>query len=174
MSQKQKTIALIIVALLVWGYTALEWFNYLGNDGDGGISPNVTQTNYPNDFFQIAEVYEPEYEYNDPFLKSMDATYPVASNQDNISVNSPSNNSVFSNNNKDITKPIKEEKKEELKLEYKGVISSSKQKLALILIGTASHIVKEGDIVNGVFIQTFNEKSISIKRGTSSEVLIKK
>ena len=28
MTKKTKTIALLIVTLLVWGYSALEWINY--------------------------------------------------------------------------------------------------------------------------------------------------
>ncbi len=171
MSQKQKTIALITVALLVWGYAAMEWFNYLGNDTEVGASTHATQTNYPTDFFQIAEIYEPVYDYSDPFLKSNVTTYSAPATQNIQTIHNPSNNTP-SSNFKD--KPSKIEVKEELPLEYKGLITSTKQKYALLLIGTSSHIVREGDIVNGILIQSFNDKSISIKRGTSPEVLIKK
>ncbi len=42
MDKKTKTIVLIIVTLLIWGYSALEWFNYIEASDDTEVANNFS------------------------------------------------------------------------------------------------------------------------------------
>jgi len=171
MNQKQKTIALLITALVVWGYSAMEWFSYLGNDTSISSPMNTTTATFPKEFFKEEKTYIPSYQYKDPFLSnSFKTEVPVYSAIPSITDKSIGG---FQNNNNKapiVLKPVEKSKD----IQYQGVIISKNKKHALLMIDNVSYIVKEGDVVNGVLIQSFNDKSMSIKIDASSEVLIKK
>lgn len=48
-------------------------------------------------------------------------------------------------------------------LQYQGLVSSNDANLAFLQVGTKSHLVKKGDIVDMINIVSFNADSITVK-----------
>lgn len=137
MDKKTKTIILILITLGIWGYSALEWYNYV--DASDSLEIESTSTFAPVSpplLLKQNEQAKLKLNYRDPFL------------------NETKNKPVKKTNSINKTRVIKPVKitpiVEEVKwpeIEYAGVINNS---LGLLKINGKDYIVKENDIKNQV------------------------
>lgn len=168
MTNKTKTILLIVVALGVWGYAGMEWFSYLNNEDSStsGVVEvnNVSVINY----LVESEPYSPQYDYQDPFIKK-NGVKPVTSKpaQDNQKTHSekPINNAFIK----------KEDNSSEasINLVYRGTISNDEKTIGLIEISESAYAVRVGDVVNGIHILEITPDYIFLESGSEKIKVIK-
>ena len=153
MNKKTKTIALIIITVLVWGYSALEWIDYM-DASDEEYSTQVSQY-----IPQVAPLkLKPQQKsdlqlnYRDPFLNKK--------TKNKVTAQAP----VFSSTNRQQTRtpsPIKPKETTVIKwpkIVYSGVINNQ---LGLLKIDDKDYLVKAGDVKNEVIInEIFSDKII--------------
>lgn len=151
MDKKTKTIALIIVTLLIWGYSALEWFNYIEASDDTEITNSFSYVpvSSPIELKENKQV-ELKLNYRDPFLNSSrKKKRPELSNR----------NSFLNTSKRTSPSPIvKVEAIKWPEIAYSGIINNS---FGLLNISGSDYIVKDGDIKGQVaVINVFSDKVI--------------
>lgn len=149
MDQKSKTILLIVVALAVWGYSALEWLNYYETDNQS-VTANNTILIAPTKLItlQKKEAITLNLNYRDPFLNERKSkkTYnqnTTASNQNNATENVQKK------------EPIKVAVKWP-KIKYVGIING----LGLLNIDSRDYIVKTNDLIKKITIKSITDNHV--------------
>ncbi len=162
MDKKTKTILLVVIAILVWGYSALEWINYaeVSNNNELTSSSSVVPIISP---LKLKPKGDKKLilDYRDPFLNSFKRKVVkempkkmAPSNQDKIKTNVP--------------------KPEVLKwpeIIYSGVINN---KLGLLKINGKDYIVKEGDIKENIYVVKILSERIILEFNDLAKEILKK
>lgn len=163
MNKKTKTILLIVIAILVWGYSALKWINYyqLSNDyeavGSYAPVPQVSSLKLKPKNKKTLKL-----DYRDPFLNNSKKN-GVQRNQNTIS------QQIFNNNQINKQKVLTPEKVVKWpKMFFSGVINN---KLGLLKIEGKDYIVIEGDVKEDITINNITKEKIIVEfQGETKEV----
>lgn len=163
MNKKTKTILLIVIAILVWGYSALKWINYyqLSNDSETVESyapvPQVSSLKLKPKNKKTLKL-----DYRDPFL-NVSKKNRVQRNQNTISQQIFNNNQI---NKQKVLTPGKVVKWP--KMVFSGVINN---KLGLLKIEGKDYIVIEGDVKEDITINNITKEKIIVEfQGETKEI----
>jgi len=149
MNKKTKTILLLIIAILIWGYSALEWIRYYKteNYNKNELLPPVIQ---PNNLTPIKRKNNLtlSLNYNDPFLKT---------NKHNKAISNPPPLPASIK----IVPPQKVSNPTSLiikwpKIKYSGIINN----FGLLNIDGQNVIVKNKDVIKDITIKDITNQYI--------------
>lgn len=154
MNKKTKTIVLIVVAILVWGYSALEWVEYYQASEDLTVIETFVAKPQVNSLkLKPKEKLKLKLDYRDPFLnnsKRSTSAMQYSLNQNRVSFN---------------TKKVNEKEPVEVKISWPNIVFSGvvNNKLGLLKIDSKDFIVKEGEIKEGVKINSISKDIIKVE-----------
>lgn len=165
MDKKTKTIALIIVTLLIWGYSAIEWFNYIEASDDTEIANNFSYVPVSSPvILRTNKQLELKLNYRDPFLNSSRKKKRPESTNRSSFLNTPKRTSPS-------PVVVKVEAIKWPEIAYSGIINNS---FGLLNINGSDYIVKDGEIKGQVsVINVFSDKVI-LKFGDELKEIKKK
>lgn len=161
MNKKQKTILLLGVAIIVWGYTGLKWINYFSANNEEAVYYEESQNVVPNLIFKDKKDYKLQLNYLDPFLKNYKPKNKVIQSQ-TTPVFPINPKSTQKKNN--VAPPVYKWPE----MTYSGFILSKGDKLGLLNISGKDILVNKGDVhqsieIKGIYsdsIQLFHEKEL--------------
>lgn len=156
---------LIPVNILVWGFFIYRFYSAYNESG-------VTIEDSKAQVIKLDELkdsvnYKLTLNYKDPFLREGEKSKHHA------------------NNNANINPPVQKEKviktptvaipKTPNDIKYFGLVKNNTTGIstALISINGQSHLVKKGDIINGITIKTISNESVEIKEGKTTQFISK-
>jgi hypothetical protein len=165
MKANKKTIFLLCIVIIVWGYTAFSFFgtfsgtNYNYSLADNNVKASSNDYKIDDSFVLLAS-------YRDPFLGNapMQIISRVKKPSDNIKITS------IKEKEKNINKPV-----DISFIVFHGIVNnpSTKKKIALVSLHDKQYMASEGETIeevsfikndkDSVFI-TFDRKSFYIKR----------
>lgn len=137
MKSKKNQYILLATVLVVWGLIIFRFFNISSSD-DAQIVPIAIKENITNDKSINNYIYE--LNYRDPFLKGSTGVHITQRS---------------SNPQKQLTIKYKRAIPD---IQLIGLVSSKKRNTAIIKVMSQSHIVTEGDIVEGFQVKTLLPK----------------
>lgn len=165
MNKKTKTILLIVIAILVWGYSALKWINYYQLSNDSVVVESYAPTPQVSSLkLKPKNKKTLKLDYRDPFLN--------ASKKNRVQRNQNSKSQQIFNNNKVNKQKINLPKSEPIlkwpKMVFSGIINN---KLGLLKIEGKDYIVKEGDVKEGIKVNNITKEKIIVEfQGETKEV----
>lgn len=166
MSKKNKTILLVAVAAVVWGYAGLKWFNYFSVEGDDFVSLQQQGSSIPDMVLGEKKEFVLNADYQDPFLKNR---------KYKPSVSSPVNHVNNTGQIKKVVNPLPVSPTYKWPaLEYSGFILSHGEKLGLLKISDQDILAKKGDVYRQINIVGIYSDSISLSTGEHTKTILKK
>ncbi len=167
MDKKTKTIALIIATVLVWGYSALEWIDYIGASDEeystqvSSYIPQVTPLK-----LKPKKENKLQLNYRDPFLNSK----KQRKTSNHTASFTPTNNRGTATNRQP-TKQVETKVIQWPEINYSGVINNQ---LGLLKVNGKDYLVKVGDIKDGLTINEIHPDKIVISYQTEQKEFEKK
>lgn len=171
MNKKQKTILLLVVAAIVWGYTGLKWFNYFSANNEDTVFYEESQSVVPDLIFKDKKDYTLDLNYSDPFLKKNKSKKIVKQYS-----SSPSNSIPHPNmqQKRNIAKPPPPPVYKWPEMIYSGFILSKGDKLGLLNISGKDILVNQGDVYQNIKIKNIFSDSIQLVHEKEIKTIKKK
>jgi Tfp pilus assembly protein PilP len=156
---------LIPVNILVWGFFIYRFYTAY-TEGDVTIEDSNTQV-IKLDELKDSIDYKLSLSYKDPFLREGEKRKEHSSN------NSKTNNPV--QKEKVVKTPTVSVPKIQTEIKYFGLVKNNTTGIstALISINGQTHLVKKGDVINGITIKSISNETIELKEGKNIQVIHK-
>ncbi len=158
---KKGLYILIPLNIAIWGFFIYRFYSAF-NEVDEFI-PTEEKANFTVEELKDSITYRLALNYKDPFLKDVEKP----------KYNSNGNNNVTANN-QNATKlktsaktPTVEIVKPATDIKYLGLVKNNTtgNSTALIYINGQSHLVKNGDVINGIIVKNISSTSVELKEG---------
>ncbi len=168
MNKKTKTIVMLVIAIGIWGYSAMEWLNYWSIDNGGDTVPSEIVQNVPDVVYDVKKEYELIADYQDPFLKNGKYKPKQISNYNPSKAPQPNRNN-----------PVKPKVEPAAYLwpqfEYSGTVAgNNKEILGLLKVDGSDRILKKGDVFSGLKVVQVSKESVTVSNGKEEKVIPKK
>lgn len=156
---------LIPVNILVWGFFIYRFYTAY-TEGDVEIEDNKMQV-IKLDELKDSIDYKLSLNYKDPFLREGEKP------KKQISHNSSANNTV--QKEKVVKTPTVTVPKVQAEIKYFGLVKNNSTGIstALISINGQTHLVKKGDVINGITIKSISNEAVELKEGKNIQVISK-
>ena len=167
LKNKKAIYILIPVNIIVWCYLGYSIYSGLKGDDVPEISESTKEIKL--DELKDSAVYKLSLNYADPFLregeKSREHKY---NNTGSTSSNIAPKNIQVKTPSVVIVKPVTD-------IKYLGLVKNNSTGIstALVSINGRSHLVKKGDIVEGIGVKSITNTAIELTEGKKSRVVIK-
>ena len=165
MDKKKKTILLLVIAAVVWGYTGVKWFNYIATDdtafvqaNNSIVTPSTFNINEKKDYKLLAD-------YTDPFLKKSKKHLPKNNN-----IHSPVKVSKPIINNK----PVEKVKVNWPTVVYTGLILNENQRVGFLNIENDDLLARKGDVYKQIEVLEIYNDSIFLSFQNERKTYYKK
>ncbi len=157
---------LIPVNILVWGFFIYRFYSAY-TEGDVDIEENKMQVVKLDELKDSAR-YELILNYKDPFLRETEK------------VRSKSSTGIKNENNAIVKTPVVKTpsvvvQKAASDIKYFGLVKNNTTGIAtaLISINGQTHLVKKGDVINGMNIKNISNESVELKEGKNTQIINK-
>ena len=166
---KKAIYILIPINIAVWGFFIYRFYTAY-NEVD---EPQTTEktTNFKLDELKDSISYQLALNYKDPFLKDVEKP-KYHSNGNN---NTTANNQNASNLKNVVKTPTIVTAKPATDIKYLGLVKNNTTgtTTALLYINGQSHLVKNGDVINGIVVKNISNTSVVLKEGKNTLNIIK-
>ncbi|MDO8999669.1 MAG: hypothetical protein Q7W45_07890 [Bacteroidota bacterium] len=166
LKNKKAIYILIPLNIFIWCYLGYSIYSGLKEDELPELSNNRSAIKL--DELEDSVSYKLALNYSDPFLREGEKS------RGHASTNSGNNNSAAPKNNP-VKTPSVAIVKAQTEIKYLGLVKNNSTGIstALVTINGKSHLVKKGDVVEGISIKNISNESIELKEGKKSLVISK-
>lgn len=165
LKNKKAIYILIPLNIFIWCY--LGYSIYSGLKGDDLPKISNSRITIKLDELKDSVEYKLALNYADPFLREGEKSRGQTSN------NSRSNNSNPAPKIIPVKVPVVAVVKPVTEIKYLGLVKNNSTGIstALVSINGKSHLVKKGDVIEGITIKNISNESIELKEGKKSLVI---
>lgn len=161
MKKDKKIIYFLLpVIILVWAFVFYQLYNYFFKEPQYFITESAPKLSYETFTEEPSTIVA---NYRDPFLGNR------------VSISSPNINQA--NNTKPKTKnsSVSSEKMDWPSIEYKGMIknNNSNKRIGIAIINGNEHLIKQGNIINGVTFVKIDKTEIKVHYQNSTKTISK-
>lgn len=165
LKSKGAIYVLIPVNILVWVFFIYRFYTAY-NEGDIEIEDSKMQV-IKLDELKDSVDYKLSLNYKDPFLREAEKR------KEHVVSNSKTSNPV--QKEKVVKTPTVSVPKVQSEIKYFGLVKNNTTGIstALISINGQTHLVKKGDIIEGITIKKISNENVELKEGKNTIVIIK-
>lgn len=162
---KKATYIMILVNILVWGFFIYRFYTAY-TEGDVEIASSNSEV-VKLDELKDSIDYKLSLNYKDPFLREGEKR------KEKVAYNPGTNSNV--QKEKVVKTPTVAIPKTPNDIKYLGLVKNNSTGIstALISINGQTHLVKKGDVINGITIKTISNEAVELKEGKNTQVINK-
>ena len=163
---KRGLYILIPLNIAIWGFFIYRFYTAYNETGEPETTEKIAD-------FKIEELkdsihYQLALNYKDPFLK--DVEKPKYNSNPSSTNNSSSNNQNIAKVKNVVKTPTVAVVKPLTDIKYLGLVKNNTtgQTTALVSINGKSHLVKKGDVVDGIIVKNISNEMIELVEGKNT------
>lgn len=160
---KKAVYILIPLNIAIWGFFIYRFYTAY-NEADEPVKPEK-MGDFKMEELKDSVQYQLALNYKDPFLK--DVEKPKHNSNPNSTSNSLSNNQNTAKLKTTVKTPTVAVVKPATDIKYLGLVKNNTtgQTTALVSINGKSHLVKKGDVVDGISVKNISNELIELMEG---------